>query len=116
MEPAASIIIRLGGEKAVSKITGLALTAPYRWQYPVEKGGTGGLIPQKHHVALLDYARAHGIELTPAAFFPRHDGFSRSFGTEHAGDRAPAPGQHRPDAGSPASGPFIPEALAEAVS
>jgi hypothetical protein len=77
MEPAATIISRLGGEKTVSEITGRAYTAPYRWQHPVGKGGTGGLIPQKHHVALLDYARAHGIELTPADFFPRHDLSSR---------------------------------------
>jgi hypothetical protein len=74
MEPAATIIARLGGERVVSEITGRAYTAPYRWQHPLEKGGTGGLIPQKLHAKLLDYARANGIELTPADFLPRGGG------------------------------------------
>ena len=68
MEPASSIIARLGGEKVVSEITGKAYTAPYRWQHAVEKGGTGGLIPQKHHRVLLNYAEANGIDLIPADF------------------------------------------------
>jgi hypothetical protein len=73
MEPATSIIKRLGGEAKVSEITGRGLTAPYKWQYPVEKGGTGGLIPQKVHPLLLDYARANGIPLSAADFLPMHD-------------------------------------------
>jgi hypothetical protein len=70
MEPAYTIIKRLGGEAAVSRATGTAYTAPYRWQHPVDKGGTGGLIPQKHHPALLEFARRHGKELAPADFLP----------------------------------------------
>lgn len=73
MEPAASIIRRLGGEAKVSEITGRGLTAPYKWQYAVEKGGTGGLIPQRLHRILLDYAEAQGIALSPADFLPVHD-------------------------------------------
>lgn len=72
MEPAATIIKLLGGEGKVSEITGRGLTAPYKWQYPIDRGGTGGLIPQRLHVKLLDYARAHGIELSPADFLPVH--------------------------------------------
>lgn len=70
MEPAAAIIERLGGPKVVSTITGAAYTAPYRWQHPRDKGGTGGLIPQKHHVTLLNYARDQGIPLQAADFLP----------------------------------------------
>jgi len=70
MEPAATIITLLGGEAKVSEITGRGLTAPYKWQYPVEKGGTGGLIPQRLHTKLLDYARAKGIALAAADFLP----------------------------------------------
>ncbi|MBD3845963.1 hypothetical protein IED13_09660 [Bosea sp. SSUT16] len=72
MEPAASVIARLGGEKIVSEITGRAYTAPYRWQQSVEKGGTGGLIPQRLHIKLLEYAMANGIALSPADFLPVH--------------------------------------------
>ncbi len=68
MEPASSIIKKLGGEAVVAEITGRAYTAPYRWQYPRERGGTGGLVPQRHHRTLLDYARAKGIPLKPDDF------------------------------------------------
>jgi hypothetical protein len=69
MEPAKSIIAKLGGEAKVAEITGTASTAPYRWQHSREKGGTGGRIPQKHINALLAYAREHGIALLPGEFF-----------------------------------------------
>jgi hypothetical protein len=68
--PAAVVIARLGGEAMVSAITGTAYTAPYRWQAPRAKGGTGGLIPQRHHRRLIDYARAKGIPLTAEDFLP----------------------------------------------
>ena len=72
MEPARTIIRLLGGEKVVSEITGTAYTAPYRWQHDRTRGGTGGLIPQRHHPKLLDHARAQGIELGAQDFLPAH--------------------------------------------
>lgn len=71
MEPAKSIIEKLGGHRAVADLTGTALTAPYRWTHPVEKGGTGGTIPQKHHRTLLEHARERGIPLTAEDFLER---------------------------------------------
>lgn len=68
MEPAKSIIQKLGGEAVVSQITQTAYTAPYRWQHSRSKGGTDGLVPQRHHQKLLDYARANGIALEAAEF------------------------------------------------
>lgn len=65
MEPARSVIKKLGGEARVSEITGTSYTAPYRWQHSKERGGTGGLIPQKHHRPILDYALEHGIDVGP---------------------------------------------------
>jgi hypothetical protein len=76
MEPARSIIKRLGGPAEVSKVTRRAYTAPYRWMAPIEKRGTGGLIPQKHHLALLAYAREKGVPLSAADFLPIHDASS----------------------------------------
>lgn len=70
MEPASTIIKKLGGEAVVSKITETAYTAPYRWQQPRAKGGTDGLIPQRHHPKLLTYARENDIPLSPAEFLP----------------------------------------------
>lgn len=70
MEPASTIIKKLGGEANVSKITETAYTAPYRWQQPRDKGGTGGLIPQRHHPKLLSYAHIKKIRLKPGDFLP----------------------------------------------
>lgn len=55
----------------MARATGTALTAPYRWQYPRAKGGTGGLIPQRYHRALIEFARAQGVVLSAADFLPR---------------------------------------------
>lgn len=70
MEPASTIITKIGGEAVVSEITGTAYTAPYRWQHPRERGGTGGLIPQRYHPVLLAYARSKGISLKAEEFLP----------------------------------------------
>ena len=68
MEPARSIIAKLGGEATVAKIVGTSYTAPYRWQHPKANGGTDGRVPQKHIPTLLTYAREHGIALTAHEF------------------------------------------------
>ena len=68
MEPATQIINKLGGVAKVAEIAGTALSAPYRWRLEKSRGGTGGLIPQAHHRALLDYAGAHGIALSAEDF------------------------------------------------
>lgn len=80
MNPAGRIIERLGGEAQVAFITGTAYTAPYRWQAARAKGGTGGLIPQRHHRRLIDYARARGIPLSAEEFLAAPDPAS---GEEH---------------------------------
>jgi hypothetical protein len=70
MNPAQIIISRLGGEAQVAFVTATSYTAPYRWQAAKAKGGTGGLIPQRYHRTLLDYARSRGIALTAEDFLP----------------------------------------------
>lgn len=70
MDPASTIIKKLGGEALVAKITKTAFTAPYRWQQEKSKGGTDGLIPQRHHRPLLDYAHANDIPLIAEEFLP----------------------------------------------
>ena len=58
MDPARSIITKLGGETAVAHICGTAASAPYRWQYARER----------HHRALMDYAEAKRIPLAAEEF------------------------------------------------
>lgn len=75
LDPAKSVIEKIGIEK-VAGITGKHVSNVYRWMYPKEQGGTGGMIPQSEASKLLTYARENGIELSPADFFPAR--------TEHA--------------------------------
>ena len=42
----------------------------YRWTYPREKGGTGGVIPTKALEILSRAARLHGIFLEADDFLP----------------------------------------------
>lgn len=70
MEPAASIIARLGGVGAVSRITGRHRTRVSNWKRPKASGGTGGRIPAREIPVLLSAAAEMGIALTPADFFP----------------------------------------------
>lgn len=70
LDPAASIIERFGGIDTVRGITGASRTRVYRWTQPVERGGTGGIIPIGHIGKLLHYARDNGIEITADEFIP----------------------------------------------
>jgi len=70
MEPAQSIITKLGGPSVVAREVGVHRTRVSNWSRPREKGGTGGLVPQKHHRALLDLAQQQGVELSAADFLP----------------------------------------------
>jgi hypothetical protein len=68
MEPAQTIIRKLGGPNAVAQITGLHRTRVSSWQRSRAAGGTDGRVPQKHHAALLAFAREKGIELKAEEF------------------------------------------------
>lgn len=71
MEPAASIIQRLGGNAIVARVTGAHRTRVWKWQQPRGRnGGTGGVIPIEHIRPLLDYAKSIGVDLTADEFLP----------------------------------------------
>lgn len=70
MNPAESIIARLGGVSAVARAAGVHRTRVSNWKRSREDGGTGGRIPQKHIPALLDLAASHGVPLGLSDFFP----------------------------------------------
>ncbi len=70
--PADLLVEKFGGHKQVAEILGIDLSRIYRWTYPADAGGTGGLIPQKHQVPLLNKAKELGIELSPTDFFPQN--------------------------------------------
>lgn len=69
LNPAKSVIAKLGGPAAVAEITKRNISRVYRWMYPASRGGTGGRIPQAEAEKLLDYACRHGVELDAREFF-----------------------------------------------
>ncbi len=68
LNPAKSIIATCGGFEAVAQITGKSISRVYRWTYPKERGGTGGIIPTRDARKLLAYANREGIDLSPSVF------------------------------------------------
>jgi hypothetical protein len=68
LNPAKSVIDKVGGYAAAARITGKHVTGIYRWTYPTSRGGTGGLVPPADAIKLLDHARAAGIALEPGDF------------------------------------------------
>lgn len=68
MDPAKSIIAQFGGPDVVSGITGRSVSRVYRWMYPQSRGGTGGVIPHREAMKLLDHARDHSLDVTADDF------------------------------------------------
>lgn len=69
LEPARSIIGRLGGVDVVASITGKHRTNVFRWMYPPNRGGTGGMIPLREIPKLLKFAKTSGKRLRHSDFF-----------------------------------------------
>lgn len=63
-QPASGVIDQFGGHEAVADIVGLHPTSVYRWTCSVERGGTGGRIPQQYFPALIKVAKYQNIDLT----------------------------------------------------
>lgn len=74
MEPADTIIQKLGGAPAVALACGIHRTRVYAWKRSRADGGTGGRIPQDHHRKLLDLAQSLGVELDANDFLPIENG------------------------------------------
>ena len=67
------VIEKCGGPRVVAEMAGVDITVVYRWRFPPERNGTGGIIPARHHQTILDAARARGIDLKPSDFFDIED-------------------------------------------
>lgn len=67
MEPAKSILDVIGYETAAT-VTGKHISRVYRWTYPTDRGGTGGVIPHADALKLLAHARSSGLTLSEADF------------------------------------------------
>ena len=70
MEPASTIITKLGGPSAVAKHIRIHRTRVSKWQSPREAGGTGGMIPVKHIPSLVSLGKEIGVDLSADDFLP----------------------------------------------
>jgi hypothetical protein len=70
MEPAQTIISKLGGDTVVAGIAGVHRTRVANWKRPKQSGGTGGVIPFKHVPALIAAAEEKGLKLDANDFLP----------------------------------------------
>lgn len=70
VEPAQTIISKLGGPSVVAKAVGVHRTRVSSWKRSRASGGTDGRIPQDHHASLLAFARRVGVELSAEDFLP----------------------------------------------
>lgn len=71
LNPAAALLMKLGGPQAVAAGTGIAPSLVHRWMYPKgEHGGTGGFIPQARIPTIQEFARDRGIDISADDFIP----------------------------------------------
>lgn len=71
LEPASSIIAALGGPSKVAAVVGVHPTRVSNWKRARASGGTGGTIPQAHHLAVLRLAKERGVEIGADDLLPR---------------------------------------------
>ena len=69
LNPAHAVIQKFGGVEAVAATTGKHISRIYRWTYPRDRGGTGGLIPPADAQKILRAARERGLDITASDFF-----------------------------------------------
>lgn len=67
-DPAAAIIILLGGLTATARAANTSTASVQRWRRPQSVGGCDGFIPRRHHTSLIRAGRKIGVTLTPASF------------------------------------------------
>jgi hypothetical protein len=63
LEPAFTVIERLGGKSNVAESLKLDKSTLSRWCQP-RPNGTGGMIPQRYWSALTKLARSSGVNIT----------------------------------------------------
>lgn len=69
MNIAQQIIDKVGGVAKVAKICGRTQSWVYKWTYPKERNGRGGIVPHEDAEALLAAAGRGEISVTPEDFF-----------------------------------------------
>lgn len=61
---------KVGGIKALAALAERNPKSVYRWTWPVDRGGTGGLVPLSAQRRIVANARAKGVDVSFADFAP----------------------------------------------
>lgn len=69
-DQASRIAAKFGGVPELAKAIGRRAPSVYKWLYPRERGGTGGLIPSSAVPSVLDAADLLGVTLTQKDWTP----------------------------------------------
>lgn len=64
------IIKKFGGARRLAYAAGLEPSRVYKWTYPKDRGGTGGMIPSSVVATIQVAAETAGIELKPEDWAP----------------------------------------------
>jgi hypothetical protein len=64
LDPARTVVAKLGGVRATARVLQLNPSAVSRWMVGRDRKGTGGAVPLKHWQTLLNYAKQQHIKLT----------------------------------------------------
>ena len=64
LNPARTVVAKIGGIPAVCEVVGVDRTTVIKWMSPRSVGGTGGVIPAERARRLYQYARKHQLDLT----------------------------------------------------
>lgn len=67
-EPAFAIVVLLGGVRSTARLLEISPSAVSRWLAPVNKNGTGGMIPHWHWKSIIRYALKTNIKIKISDF------------------------------------------------
>lgn len=76
------VIDTFGGPAQMAKALGISLPTVYRWTYPLDKGGSDGLIPTQMWPKIRALADDLDIELTCDHFVPINIRLAKEMGEE----------------------------------
>lgn len=63
------VIEKCGGVARTAALIGRSESWVYRWTYPKERGGTGGMVPRSAQESLIRLSQKGEVEITPLDFF-----------------------------------------------
>jgi hypothetical protein len=64
LDPAYSVISKIGGYRPTARMLGISPSAVFRWTLSANLQGGGGAIPQKHWQSIIDHAKQNKLDIS----------------------------------------------------